>query len=74
MNVLDKVTTLSRPFLGPAADQFIARQCKTHLKIEPADLLMSQLSDLAKRVEISAGLIMDPSKAKALAQKIATMT
>jgi hypothetical protein len=73
MRVLDKVIGVSKPYLGPAADQFIERQCKTHLKIEPGALAASQLAELAKRVEISAGLIMDPGKASELAKKIAAL-
>jgi hypothetical protein len=73
MTVLDKVIEVSKPYLGPAAIQFIERQCKSHLKTEPSLLAATQLQDLSKRVEISAGLIMDAGKAAELARKIAAL-
>jgi hypothetical protein len=71
MTVYEKVITTSKPYLGPATEQFIARQCKSHLKIDAPSLTSSQLAELAKWVENSAGLIMDQAKAKELAKKIA---
>ena len=68
----DKVVNLSKPYFGPATEQFLARQCKSHLKIELADLGPTHLKDLAKWVELGAGLIMDPVKGAELAKKIAT--
>jgi hypothetical protein len=73
MSVLsDKVVTISKPFLGPATESFLSRQCKSHLKIELNELNTTHLKDLAKWVEIGAGLLMEPSKASDLAKKIAS--
>jgi hypothetical protein len=69
----EKIVTLSKPYFGPATEQFLARQCKSHLKIELADLGPTHLKDLSKWVELGAGLIMDPAKGKELANKIATI-
>ena len=68
--VSDKVIATSKPYLGPAAESFISRQCKAHLKVELIDLSSAHLKDLAKWVELGAGLIMDQTKAVELAKKI----
>jgi len=71
--VSDKVVALSKPYFGPATESFIARQCKGHLNIEIGDLAQSNLKDLAKWVESSGALIMDPAKAAEVAKKIASL-
>jgi hypothetical protein len=69
--VSDKVLALSKPYLGPAAESFLSRQCRGHLKIEMSALAAANLKELATWVEIGAALIMDPQKAAELARKIA---
>jgi hypothetical protein len=69
----DKVLEVSKPYLGPAAESFLARQCKSHLNIEMSALGPANVKDLAKWVEQSAALIMDAPKAAELAKKIAAM-
>ena len=71
--ISDKVLAVSRPYFGPATESFFTRQCKAHLKTELTDLTQPQLKDLAKWVEIGAGLIMDPAKAVEVAHKIAAL-
>ena len=66
----DKVIAVSKPYFGPATESFLARQCKSHLKMELNDLGPTHLKDLAKWVELGAGLIMDPAKATEVARKI----
>ena len=70
MTLYQRVAEIGKPYLGPATEQFIARQCKSHLKIEATNLMSAQLGELAKWVENSAGLIMDKGKAAELAKKI----
>ena len=71
MSVLsDKVVTISKPFLGPAAESFLSRQCKSHLKIELGDLNSTHLKELAKWVELGAGLLMEQAKASDLSRKV----
>ena len=70
MALYDTVVQISKPYLGPAAVKFIERQCKTHLKIDPQALEKTHLSDLAKWMDIGAGLIMEPLKAKELGEKV----
>jgi len=71
MSVYQDVTTVSKTFLGPAAEQFIARQCQLHLKIEPAALSKAHLSALSRHVEVAGIRYMDEAKSKELARKIA---
>ena len=67
----DKLRNLSKPYLGPAAESFLSRQCKGHLNIDMAAITSAHLKDLAAWVERSGALIMDPAKAAELAGKIA---
>jgi hypothetical protein len=71
MSVYQDVTTLSKSYLGPAAEQFIARQCQSYLKIEPQSLTKQHLAELAKWVEVGGTRFMDEAKSKELAAKIA---
>ncbi len=60
--------------MGPAAKAFLERQCKSHLKKEPASLQKSDLDELAKWCQIGTQLILgqvvgDRVKADLLALK-----
>ena len=68
-----KILEMSKPYFGPAAEQFLGRQCKTHLKIELGTISKSELKELSKWVELSGGLIMDAGKASEIAKKIAAL-
>ncbi len=74
MKVYEKVVLVSKTYLGPATESFIARQCKSHLKKDPAALLTSDLATLAKWMEISGSLLMEQSKAAELSKQIASIT
>jgi hypothetical protein len=69
--VSDKVLALSKPYLGPATESFLSRQCKGHLNMEMDAITAAQLKELAVWVERSGALIMEPAKAAELAKKIA---
>ena len=71
MSVYQEITALSTPFLGPAAEQFITRQCTLHLRIEPAALAKQHLAELARCVEVAGVRYMVETKAKELATRIA---
>jgi hypothetical protein len=73
LTIYEKTLALSKPYLGPAAENFISRQCKSHLKTEAPLLMASQLGELAKWVAIGAELIMDKGKAMELSGKIAAL-
>jgi hypothetical protein len=61
----------AQTYLGPAAEQFIARQCRAYLKIEPDALNKQHLTELTKWVEVGGMRFMDEAKSKELASKIA---
>jgi len=67
----DQVLAISKPYLGPAAESFLGRQCKAHLKVDFQQLNSGHLKDLARWVEVGAALIMDQAKAVEVAKKIA---
>ncbi len=69
----DKVLALSKPYLGPATESFLERQCQSHLNVEMSALQSSHLKELAKWVETGAALIMDAAKAAELGKKIAAL-
>jgi hypothetical protein len=70
MTLYEQVVSVSRTYLGPATEAFIARQCKSHLKKESAELARADMATLAKWMEIGAGLLMDQAKAAELATKV----
>ena len=70
MSVYTDVTTIAKPYLGPAADQFIAKQCQTYLNVAPAALTKAHLKDLAMWVDTAGRRFMDEAKCKELAGKI----
>jgi hypothetical protein len=72
-DVTDKVLSLSKPYLGPATEAFLGRQCKLFLKIDMAALTSANLKDLAGCFEVGGRRIMDPAKAEELAKKIAAL-
>jgi hypothetical protein len=69
----NKVLDMSKSYLGPAAESFLSRQCRGHLKIELTALTSANLKELATWVEVGAGLVMDQAKAVELAKKIAAV-
>lgn len=70
MNLYQQIVEIARPYLGIVTDKFIARQCNSHLKIDPDSLTKSNLMDLARWVEVSGKLVMPAEKAAELKQKI----
>jgi hypothetical protein len=73
MTVYEKVVSISKVYLGPAAEAFIARQCKSHLNKEPRQLAQNDLADLAKWMEIGVRLLLtDRVKSAELANKVRT--
>lgn len=73
MSVYDSVLSTSKPYLGPAAEQFIARQCQLHLKIDAAALTKTHLPELARWVEVAGMRFMDESKSKELAGRVSRL-
>jgi hypothetical protein len=71
--VTNKVLTVSKPYLGPAAEAFLGRQCKLFLKIDMVALTPAHLKELAGCFEVGGRAIMEPAKATELAKKIAAL-
>ncbi len=70
MSVYEDVVATGKTYLGPATEAFLSRQCKWHLKKQPAELTREDLPELAKWCEIGGGLVMDKARAAELAGKI----
>jgi hypothetical protein len=67
----EKVLKLTTNYIGPAAQRFLERQTTSHMNGLQFNALEKQhLPDLAKWVNISAGLVIDKGKAQELANKI----
>ncbi len=67
----EKAIAISATYLGPAARVFLERQTKVHMGGLPLDALEKQhLPELTRWVQVSASLVMEPAKAKELAEKI----
>lgn len=71
MSVYQEVMTITKPYMGPASEQFIAKHCKLYLKIEPDVLSKEHLKDLASHIEVGARRFLDEPKCRELAAKIA---
>jgi hypothetical protein len=70
----EKVLGLSVPYLGPAAKVFMERQTNAHMAGLAFDALESKhLAELSKWIDVSAGLIIEETKAKELSLKIAAL-
>jgi hypothetical protein len=71
--VTNKVLAVSKPYIGPATEAFLARQCKLFLKIDMSALTSANLKELAGCFEVGGRAIMEPAKATELAKKIAAL-
>jgi hypothetical protein len=71
----NKILQLTTLYIGPAAEKFLQRQTTSHMGgLNFSELEIKHLPELAKWVEISAGLFIKPVVAKGLAQKIVALT
>jgi hypothetical protein len=67
----EKVLKLTTNYIGPAAQRFLERQTTSHMNGLQFNTIEKQhLTELAKWVNISAGLVIDKAKAQELANKI----
>ena len=70
----EKALTISVEYLGPAAKVFLERQTKWHMDgLGFDDLEPKHVAEFAKWVGISGALVIEPAKAKELADKIAAI-
>ncbi len=58
MTIDQQVLEVLTKQMGPAAKGFLDRQCKAHLKKEPAALQKSDLDELAKWCQIGTQLVL----------------
>ncbi len=70
MSIEQECVTVLTKHLGPAASSFLSRQCKFHLKKEPADIQKTDLEELAKWVYIGVSLSINKTIAEQAKQNI----
>ena len=69
-----KVLEIAIPYLGPASKVFLDRQTKHHMNgLIFNELEKKHLPDLSHWVRISAGLLIDKTRAKELSEKISAL-
>lgn len=67
----DKILKTTINYIGPAALKFLERQTLSHMNgLKFSDIERKHLPELAKWVNISAGLVIDKTKAYELSNKI----
>jgi len=68
----EEAIKVTQRYLGPAAKTFLERQTRSHIGgLDLNNLEKAHLPELAKWVETSAGLLIDKTKAKELAEHLA---
>ena len=70
MSIYDEVIEVSEPFLGRQTEQFVRRQCESHLHIAPQKLTKEHLQRLSYWMMISATLVISQDQADELERKI----
>lgn len=55
----DRVVRITRVYLGPAADRFIARQVQNHLQKEPQALSSEDLGRLIDWIRVAVSLLTE---------------
>ena len=68
----DEAIKITQKYLGPASKTFLERQARSHMNgLDINNLQKEHLPELAKWVGISAGLLIDKSRAAELASILA---
>jgi len=68
------VLTITTEYIGPSSKAFLDRQTRAHMGGLSFDSIeKTQLPELAKWVNVSAGLLIGKDKAQALADRIARL-
>ena len=73
MSPYDRILAVAKFYLGPAAESFLERQCKTHLKIDATSLTVAHFMALASCAEIAACRFIETDKAAAMAKRISML-
>lgn len=58
----DRVVDVTRDYLGPAADRFIARQIASHLRKEPEQLTKADMTKLINWLKLSMAFLTDDER------------
>jgi hypothetical protein len=56
-NLYEEVVTITYDYLGPAADRFVVRQIRNHLKKDPEQLRHKDLRQLIDWIQLAMRLI-----------------
>ena len=75
MNLYERVVAEVQPVLPKDQDAgaFVARQCSSHLNVEPGALSAAHISELARWIGVSASLLIPKEQALALGQRVAAL-
>jgi hypothetical protein len=57
IDLYEQVVSLTEPYLGPAAERFVARQIQSHLGKTPDQLQVEDISRLAEWSKVAIGLL-----------------
>ena len=70
-DLYNKVVSVTKDFLGPAAERFITRQIKTHLKKDPPELTSEDIASLTALIKSAlASLTEDPQIINGFTEKM----
>jgi len=62
-NLYDDVVTITYDYLGPAADRFVVRQIRNHLRKNPEELQPKDLRKLMDWIQLAMRLISSDAQA-----------
>ena len=60
--IQEQVIDISRDYLGPAADRFINRQIRNHLRKNPERLAKKDLVELISWIKVAMAILTDDDK------------
>ena len=63
IDLFNQVVEVTKDFMGPASEQFVARQMQTHLKKKPDQLDEEDLEELARWIKVSVAILTDDTEA-----------
>jgi hypothetical protein len=69
-DLANQVLNIAVAYLGPAAKQFLERQCTAHLSTSFENLSGGDIAELGKWINISAGLVIGKDKAEEFSNKV----
>lgn len=61
-SLYDDVVTITYDYLGPAADRFVVRQIRNHLRKDPGELERKDLRQLIDWIQLAMRLISNDSQ------------